>query len=364
MARIQTPQRHGKRWRVRAPHTRDWVAFDTREAAETQLDRWRMDARRGQFRARQDTVAGQTLDQFRSVWLLDREHQVTAAYAYRQSTEWNNWVRPYLGARRLRTLSVDDMLDWVRDIRAAGASPHAQMNARVTLSAVLRAAANRGLMPAGNPLAARGADGKLLVPYPVLPATRARSATWDEVQLLMKANRAHALLWRTIAEVGLRASEAAGLTTDSLRGLDTDSPYIAVYQVAEPDGTLRANTKSMDSHGRDVPISTDLAAALAKHTAGRRGRQRVFLSPRGKRWTYRNLADLFSRVREAAGLADDDNRITLHDLRHHACTTWFDAGIPPQAIQRWMGHARLETTMRYAHTTDMAASLARAIVRG
>lgn len=41
---------------------------------------------------------------------------------------------------------------------------------------------------------------------------------------------------------------------------------------------------------------------------------------------------------------------TIHDLRHHAASTWLRAGIPVNQVSQWLGHANPNTTLKiYAH---------------
>ena len=55
---------------------------------------------------------------------------------------------------------------------------------------------------------------------------------------------------------------------------------------------------------------------------------------------------------DAAGLGDlraKDDPIVFHDLRHTFGTQCAAKGIDLPRIQRWMGHADIQTTMRYLH---------------
>ena len=362
MARIQTPQAHGSRWRIRMPGTRQWVAFDTEQAAADQLDTWRREARHGQLRHQQATAgAGPTLDEFYATWTHDRILAgKTVATRNGQRHVYVKWIQPKLGHLRLRHIDAEQLRKWLAWMHTSNAGAAQTKNSHTALSAILSAAVNQGKL-LRNPLHEKGPDGRHVVPVPRLNVTQARSCSWDEVQLLMKHSERLALLLRTIAEAGLRASEACGLDVNCLR-LDSSAPHIIVRQVVEPGSKqVRLDTKNRD--GRRVPISADLAAALREHVAGKGPRQPVFTNLLGQRWGVNGLGKAFRLMREASPLAGEDDPITLHDLRHYGCTAWFEAGIPPQAIMEWMGHADLKTTMTYAHTTDSAAALARSIVR-
>jgi integrase len=361
MARIQTPQQHGKRWRVRSAG-RDWITFDTKDEAEDFLLDMRRDRHRQDFREKQAEAAGVTVDEFRETWLRTRVGEVTHATYRAQDYDYRKWVQPWIGHKRLKRIDAADLREWLDTIREQGASAHARNKSRLALSAILTAAANRRLIPR-NPLTEKLPDGKPVIPYVDLPTADRKSATWDEVLLLMKQEDYLALLVRCIAELGLRSSEACGLTVDTLY-LEGRAPYVRVRQVAERGKTeLRLDTKARKRGAimasRDVPMSLDLAAALREHVGDRTGREPVFRSLRGKRWDYNNLQRVFNRVRVEAGL----EHLTLHSLRHYCCTAWFEAGLPPHSIQKWMGHSKLETTLLYAHTTDAAADAARSMVR-
>lgn len=64
--------------------------------------------------------------------------------------------------------------------------------------------------------------------------------------------------------------------------------------------------------------------------------------------TRRGLRSWWDRAKEALGLSED-NEFVFHVTRHTCATRMVDAGINVFVIKEWMGHKRLETTLRYAH---------------
>jgi integrase/recombinase XerD len=58
----------------------------------------------------------------------------------------------------------------------------------------------------------------------------------------------------------------------------------------------------------------------------------------------------FRKAKFAAGITK--RRISVHSLRHCYATHLLEAGVNPRIIQRYMGHASLETTMIYFHLTQ------------
>jgi site-specific recombinase XerD len=58
----------------------------------------------------------------------------------------------------------------------------------------------------------------------------------------------------------------------------------------------------------------------------------------------------FRSAKFAAGIKK--RRVTIHTLRHSYATHLLEASVNIRVIQRYMGHARLETTMVYLHLTQ------------
>jgi len=57
----------------------------------------------------------------------------------------------------------------------------------------------------------------------------------------------------------------------------------------------------------------------------------------------------FRKARQRAGITKTG--VAIHTLRHSYATHLLEAGVNPRLIQRYLGHAQLETTMVYLHLT-------------
>ena len=80
----------------------------------------------------------------------------------------------------------------------------------------------------------------------------------------------------------------------------------------------------------------------------------------GDEWNDKDqLLRSFKRVRKYAGL---DTSLVFHSLRHSFATWHAEAGTPMRTLMTLMGHKRIETTLRYAKTTDSALNEAMAAI--
>jgi integrase len=62
------------------------------------------------------------------------------------------------------------------------------------------------------------------------------------------------------------------------------------------------------------------------------------------------VQDAFAKAKTAAAI--HKRGVSIRTLRHCYATHLLEAGVNPRLIQRWMGHAQLETTMMYFHFTQ------------
>ena len=203
---------------------------------------------------------------------------------------------------------------------------------------------------------ARAIDDKLIVANPAvgvrLPRVETPSVmprTADQVQLLLDA----ADPWYRVAIVigagiGLRSSEAAGLTVDRVDFLRRTTRIDRQWQQATQTTTGGFTTTKTRASNRVIPTSQwvldEIAAHLARRPAGEHG---VIVTPDGQpldaaRWGY-----YFRRARKRAGL---DDSITFHDLRHFFASVLIASGCSIKQVQMALGHDSARITLdTYAH---------------
>ena len=98
---------------------------------------------------------------------------------------------------------------------------------------------------------------------------------------------------------------------------------------------------------RYVPILPELAQELQTHLQGR-ARGHLFETNRHAAFSPRRIQQL---VKETADLAGITKRVTPHTLRHSVATTLLEHGMPLEQIQKFLGHAKIDTTQIYAAST-------------
>ena len=249
-------------------------------------------------------------------------------------------VLPYLGTRRLGSITRLDVEAWLSQLVAEGTSPATAANAHRTLRLVLQGAVN------GNIIAANPARG---VKAPKAPHKEMRFLTVDEVEAVAAAvpPRYRALIL-LLAWTGLRIGEAAALRMENLDLLRGHLKVTEAY--AEVRGLLiLGSTKNHEM--RSVTLPPFLVAELRRHVeafppnvAGL-----VFTGKQGgairhSAFRYR----VWLPAVQAAGIRAPRPRV--HDLRHTSVALAIRAGAHPKEIQARAGHSSIVVTMdRYGH---------------
>lgn len=154
--------------------------------------------------------------------------------------------------------------------------------------------------------------------------------TLDEIRNLLEALREAEepdaqLITRVCLACGCRWSEAETLTVGQVH----------------VDRIQLARTKS--GRVRTIPVADDLAAELASHISKRLGER-----PARSARLFHPAYGAFRAAIERACIQLPDGQLT-HVLRHSFASHFMQAGGNILTLQRILGHASLQMTMRYAH---------------
>jgi integrase/recombinase XerD len=162
----------------------------------------------------------------------------------------------------------------------------------------------------------------------------ARLSREEERQLIAHAYRVQGtrgLLIKTLFQTGARVSEFVNITADEV--------------FFEEQMLLISKAKGGKS--RYVPILPQLAQELRTHL-GDRTAGYLFETVRNTRYSPRRIQQI---IKETAADAQITKRVYPHLLRHSVATTLLERGMPIEQIQKFLGHAKLETTQIYAESS-------------
>lgn len=133
----------------------------------------------------------------------------------------------------------------------------------------------------------------------------------------------------TIAYTGCRISEALALTPASV---EPEPGFVAIRSLKKRKATIVV---------REVPVPPDLLNILGAEIFRReRTTDRLWSLSRSRAW------QLIKEVMRLAGIGPGIHA-TPKGLRHGFGLHAVRSGIPLNLVQRWLGHARLETTAIY-----------------
>jgi integrase len=134
----------------------------------------------------------------------------------------------------------------------------------------------------------------------------------------------------TLAYTGCRISEALALTP---RSVEPDSGFIAVRSLKKRGGAIVV---------REIPVPVDLLNVLAQFHDLSSDSEAAQLWP----WCRSRAWQLVKAVMKDAGIGPGIHA-TPKGLRHGFGIHAIRSGVPLNLVQRWLGHARMETTAIY-----------------
>jgi len=347
----QVQKRIGPAWTERG---RPPAAHYTKRTAEAWLRAVLDEARRGTLPGLVRTVAtfADAAAEFLRYVEHDRSIKPSTLTDYRSIVTAH--LLPAFGAMRVEEITAEKIERWRAAVTSADGSPLSNRTKNkllVLLHGVFRRAQKVYGLPV-NPVAG-------------IERHRQRSSgdievfSVEEVYALARAANSEqdAAIYVTAAFTGLRRGELV-----ALRWRDVDFAASAIRVRASYAGGALTTPKS--GRVRSVPMSPDVAETLAQ--VGQRGHATsdddlVFLGDAGGYLDASALRRRYDRALRRAGLRP----LRFHDLRHTFGTRMI-ARADIRRVQEWMGHADVQTTMRYLHYAprhDDAALVAEAFRR-
>ena len=325
----QVQRKLGPAWTGRG---RPPVGYFTKRLAEAQLRTTLEEARRGTLPG--SVPIGVTFAEASAEWLRfiaeDRARKPSTLVDYRSALSAH--LLPAFGDRPIESITTDDIEVWRRSL--TGLSNRSKNKLLIQLHGIFRRAQTVWALPV-NPLAR-------VEKHPSRPSGDIQVFSPEEIWALVRAadSEQDGALFLTAAFTGLRMGELL-----ALRWRDVDFAGSTIRVRASYSGGHATTPKS--GKVRAVPLAPDVASALAQ--LGRRTDwvsedDLVFVGVAGN---YLDGSALRRRYKDAlarAGL----RALRFHDLRHTFGTRMI-AKADIRRVQEWMGHADIQTTMRYLH---------------
>ena len=285
-------------------------------------------------------------------------------YDYRHYA--HDYVRPYLGDRRVRDVTPEVVLAWQRKLAKEGGTkrkkgrdgkllpgkplaPNTIRLARSSLSGAFKLAATTGLIPS-NPM--------LLAPRP--KPRRSIPQNWTPEQAreflsLMEGDRTWPA-WAFLLGSGLRIGELVSLRWNSV---DLRRRHVRVVDFVSTLGydLVPSTGKSRDAV-RTIELDDGLVGVLRQQKVVQNTERLaatewvatdlVFTTPVGGQYHPQSLSRLLATYSKELGLP----RLTAHGLRHTSATLMLASGVPPKVAAERLGHAdpTLFTNL-YSHVT-------------
>jgi integrase len=325
----QVQRKLGPAWTERG---RPPAGYFTKRTAEAQLRTTLEDARRGTLQGSIET--GVTFAEAAAEWLRfiaeDRERKPSTLVDYRSAL--NVHLLPAFGERSIESITTEEIEPWRRSL--TGLSNRSKNKLLIQLHGIFRRAQTVWALPV-NPLAR-------VEKHPMRPSGNIHVFSPEEVWILARAadSEQDRAIYLTAAFTGLRMGELLALRW---RDVDFAGSTIRV-RASWAAGQL---TTPKSGKVRAVPLAPDVATALAsvgrrKHWVG--DDDLVFAGEAGGHLDGSALR----RRYKAALVAAELRSLRFHDLRHTFGTRMI-AKADIRRVQEWMGHADVQTTMRYLH---------------
>ena len=324
----QLQRRIGPAWTERG---RPAAGYFTKRTAEAWLREVLDEARRGTLPGLVKT--GVTFADAAAEWLRyvehDRDRKPSTIVGYKAMLRAQ--LLPAFGEEPIELITTAMIEAWIAGMDRA---PATRTKALVLMHGIFKRAkklyglSTNPVADVEKPPARQNGDIDVFSPEEAMALVRAAASDQD------------AAIYLTAAFTGLRRGELLALRW---RDVDFGGQVIRV-RASYAEGAL---TTPKSGKVRSVPMAPDVAKALAKlgqreHWTG--DDDLVFVGQAGRYLDGRALRRRYDSALKRAKL----RKLRFHDLRHTFGTRMI-AKADIRRVQEWMGHADIQTTMKYLH---------------
>lgn len=329
----QIKTRLGPAWSQRG---RPSAGFYTARMAERALQEILADARRGTL-AGMYTISA-TFADASAEWLRyvehDRDVKPSTLSDYRHMARRLDRT---FGELPLSQIAPEDLERWRAGLSCSNRTIQKYL---IVLNGIFKRAMKVYRLPA-NPMT--------LVERPrVRQSSEIQVLSSAEVRALVRATptELHRALFLTAAFTGLRMGELLALRWQEV---DFAAETIRVVR----SFTIGGESSPKSGKPRSVPMVSEVASALARvgdRDHFRRDEDLVFAGTVGGHLDSKDVRAAYKTALATAGLRE----LRFHDLRHTFGTRAVEQAESILELKEWMGHANVQTTMRYLHYKSKA----------
>ena len=262
-------------------------------------------------------------------------------------------LMPKLGDRQMRAITANDLQAIMNEVQGAGLS---------TINSIKTIIVNVFAKAYAQGIIDRDPSAGITRPTPKERESR-RALTNAEVEAVLKVSDEHpnGLILKVLYYTGMRLGEACGL---QWQDVDFKARTISVCRDVDFKAGCIGDVKTKYSL-RNIPMPDKLCEALLLSRG--LGSAFVLPAPNGDHWRNTQLSRAWLNLMEAVYAADDSiesrstkngraSILTAHYFRHNYATVLYYAGVDVLTAQRYLGHAKAQTTIDiYTHLSEEKA---------
>ena len=255
-----------------------------------------------------------------------KKHSVVSSYKYILKTN----LVPYFGKTPINRITTLQVEEYVAKKKKAGRANRTVNNHLMVLSKSLKCARDW-----------YGIDKLPKIEWLKKPPIKNDFLSEDECDQLLNSAKG---VWREMILLALKT----GMRLGEIRALRWEDINWTTRILTVQRSYCRGIIESPKSNrSRYIPLHEDVSAMLEKR---KQEKGYIFTDSQGRILPSGNLYRGLRRCCQGAGV----RRIGWHLFRHTFASNLAMASAPMRAIQELLGHADIQTTMRYAHLSPSA----------
>jgi integrase len=283
------------------------------------------------------TASAQALGDYIMKWLEGKRITLKKGVYSRYKNYIKINILPYLGSYQLRKLNEDHVEKWIGDLVKKGLAASSIRIFYRVLSCALKRAVKKKLI-LFNPCED--------VALPRIQEEEMQIFDVKQAKILLASLKGHQheALVRLVLTTGIRKGELQALRWEDI-DLEEGTLKIRRNVVFIPKQGYHENEPKSKAGRRTIPLVSETINALKTYYEQSEKEGLVFRGRGGSYFSPDGISKAWRQILEDAGLP----HIRFHDLRHTAATLLLRAGASLKSVQKILGHANIQTTMRYIH---------------